>query len=158
MAKVLIGYFSRTGNTEEMAEKIKDSIQEENVEVRCKKVVDISADELLSFDGVILGSPTYYGSMSWQMKRILDESVEYHGELEGKVGAAFSSAANIGGGNETAILDILHAFLIHGMIIKGFSGGDHYGVVSIDSPDERVNEQCRKLGKDVANLVKSLRE
>lgn len=158
MGKVIIGYFSRTGNTKKMAKKIEHAIREENLEVVCKKVSDISAKELLDYDGIIFGSPTYYGSMAWQVKRILDETVKYHGELEGKVGGAFSSAANIGGGNETAILDILHAFLIHGMIIKGFSGGDHYGVVSIDSPDERVEEQCEKLGKGIADLIKSLKK
>lgn len=38
---------------------------------------------------------------------LFDESVKIHGKLDGKVGAAFSSAANIAGGNETTILDII---------------------------------------------------
>jgi len=157
MAKVLIGYFSRTGNTEKMANIIRESMMnEKNIEVICKKVGDISIDEILKYEGIVLGTPTYYGSMAWQIKRLLDESVKFHGELEGKVGAAFSSAANIGGGNETAVLDILHAFLIHGMVVKGYSGGDHYGAVSIGPPDDRVEEQCRKLAKEVAGLVRSL--
>ncbi len=156
MSKILIGYFSRLGSTEKMAKIIQDSIKEEKVEVVCKKISDIEAEEFLGFDGIILGTPTYYGSMAWQIKRILDESVKYHGELVGKVGAAFSSATDIGGGNETAILDILHFFLIHGMIIKGYPNGDHYGPVSISEPDDRVIQQCRELGKDITALIKRL--
>lgn len=157
MAKILIGYYSRSGNTEKMANIIYKVIKEEDIDVICKKADSISIDELLNYDGIIFGSPTYYGSMAWQIKKILDESVKYHGQLEGKIGAAFSSAANIGGGNETTILDILHAFLIHGMIVKGFSDGDHYGPISIGRPDERVEKQCTKLGKEISVLAKKIK-
>ena len=88
-------------------------------------------DELLKADGIIFGSPNYYGGMAAPVKGFLDESVKFHGELKGKVGGAFSSSANIGGGNETTIMNILKAFLIHGMIVQGTSQGDHYGPVAI---------------------------
>jgi NAD(P)H dehydrogenase (quinone) len=87
---------------------------------------------------------------------LLDESVEFHGSLEGKVGGAFSSSANIGGGNETTIMAIIQTMLIHGMIVKGTSKGDHYGPVSIGKPDARVERQCRQYGKMIAKLVKKL--
>jgi NAD(P)H dehydrogenase (quinone) len=89
---------------------------------------------------LIIDSPTYYGTMVAEIKKLFDESVSYHGYQEGKIGGAFSSAANIGGGNETTILDILHAMLIHGMIIQGTSNGDLYCPVSIGSPDKRVEK------------------
>jgi multimeric flavodoxin WrbA len=63
------------------------------------------------------GSPTYYGTMAWELKKLLDESVKFHGKLRGKVGGAFTSSANVGGGNETTVLDILKALLIHGMVV-----------------------------------------
>lgn len=94
--------------------------------------------------------------MAAEIKKFLDESVKFHGELEGKVGGAFSSSANVGGGNETTILSILQAFLIHGMIIQGTSDGDHYGPVAIGSPDRRASDQCKELGKRIAKLVKKL--
>ncbi|MCX7661805.1 MAG: flavodoxin family protein, partial [Candidatus Omnitrophica bacterium] len=99
-----------------------------------------------------------YGTMAYQIKKLLDQSVEFHGSLDGKVGAAFSSSANIGGGNETTILDILNAMLIHGMIIQGDPNGDHYGPVSIGKPDSRVERECIRLGIRVARLVKKLFE
>lgn len=156
MAKILIIYYSRSGNTRKMASFIKNGVENEGIEVNLKDVVKINAKELLDYEGIIIGSPTYYGSMAAEIKKLFDDSVSVHGRLEGKVGAAFSSSANIGGGNETTITDILNAMLIHGMIIQGNWQGDHYGPVSIGSPDERVEKQCKILGQRIAKLVKKL--
>lgn len=156
MAKILIIYYSRSGNTKKMASLVEAGVTAEGIDVMLKDVSKTKAKELLDYDGIIIGSPTYYGSMAAEIKKLLDDSVAFHGQLEGKVGAAFSSAANIGGGNETTITDILKAMLIHGMIIQGNSKGDHYGPVSIGSPDKRVERQCKTLGQRVAALVKRL--
>ncbi len=156
MAKVLVVYYSRSGNTEKMANLIAEGITAGGVDVDVKRVEQTTPEDLLNYDGIVAGSPTYYGSMAWELKKLFDESVRYHGRLDGKVGAAFSSAANIGGGNETTILDILNAMLIHGMIIQGDPQGDHYGRVSINAPDQRVETQCRRMGERVAALVKKV--
>ncbi|MFN3550241.1 MAG: flavodoxin family protein [Endomicrobiia bacterium] len=157
MKKIIIIYYSETGNTKKMAQLISEGVKEENVDVVVKNVEETNAQELLDYDGIIIGSPTYYGLPSYQIKKLLDDSVSFHGSLEGKVGGAFSSSANIGGGNETTIMSIIEAMLIHGMIVKGTSKGDHYGPVSIGKPDNRVERQCRAYGRMVAELVKKLR-
>lgn len=154
MHKALIIYYSRTGNTKKMAELIAEGIKKEEVDAVLKDVKDVSADELLKYDGLVIGSPTYYGSMAAEIKKLLDDSVKFHAKLEGKCGAAFSSSANIAGGNETTILDILNAFLIHGMIIQGDSQGDHYGAVAIGSPDARSTKECLRSGSRFAKLIK----
>lgn len=156
MASALVCYYSRTGNTEKMAEKISEVLREENIQVTVKKVKETSVDELLDYECIVIGSPTYYGSMAWQVKRLLDESVKFHGKLKGKVGGAFTSSANVGGGNETTILDILNAFLIHGMIIIGEPKGDHYGPVSLGAPDQRALECCELYAKNLSFLVKKI--
>lgn len=156
MARVLVTYYSSSGNTRRMAEEIEATIKKEGVDTVLKKVEDVRATELTDYNGIVIGSPTYYGTMAWQVKKLLDESVSLHGSLKGKVGGAFSSAANIGGGNETTITDILNAMLIHGMIIQGEPQGDHYGPVAIGAPDERALKCCQRLGENVANLVKKL--
>lgn len=156
MAKVLVTYFSSSGNTKKMAEKIEDTIKKEGIKTVLKSVEDVKASELADYEGIVIGSPTYYGTMAWQVKKLLDESVSLHGSLKGKVGGAFSSAANIGGGNETTITDILNAMLIHGIIVQGEPQGDHYGPVAIGAPDGRAFKCCKRLGKNVANLVKKL--
>jgi len=154
MVKALVIYYSRSGNTKEMAEKISAGLENEGIEVELKDVAQTKPEDLLAADGVIIGSPTYYGSMAFQIKELLDKTVKFHGKLDGKLGAAFSSSANIAGGNETTILDILNAMLIHGMIIQGDPQGDHYGPVSIGKPDSRVDKQCQRLAKRFAKLLK----
>ena len=156
MSKVLVIYYTQSGNTKRMAESVVEGIKKEGVEVIIKDVKEVKAGELLKYDGIIIGSPTYYGTMAAQIKQLLDDSVEFHGKLDGKIGAAFSSSANIGGGNETTILDILNAMLIHGMIIQGDPQGNHYGAVSIEAPDTRAIKHCIRLGSRVAKLVKKI--
>jgi NAD(P)H dehydrogenase (quinone) len=156
MAKALVIYYSRTGNTRKMAESVAEGIKKEGLEAVIKEVKEVAADELLKYEAIAIGSPTYYGAMAAEIKKLLDDSVKFHGRLDGKVGAAFSSSANIGGGNETTILGILNAMLIHGMIIQGDPQGDHYGAVSIDVPDSRATKQCTRLGSRMAKLVKRL--
>jgi len=158
MAKALVVYFSCTGNTQKMARLIGEGIKKEGVEVLVEDVKNIKPKDLLDYDAIVIGSPTYYGSMSAEIKRLLDESVAFHGKLEGKVAGAFSSSANVGGGNETTVLDILNAMLIHGMIIQGDPKGDHYGPVSVGAPDKRAQEICLRYGMRLARLVKAIKD
>ena len=154
MAKAIVIYYSRSGNTKKMAELVAEGINKAGIEVTLQDVKNADADELLKYDAIIVGSPVYYGSMSAEIKKLFDETVEFHGKLDGKVGAAFSSSANIAGGNETTILDILNAMLIHGMIIQGDPQGDHYGAVSIGAPDDRSAKECLRMGARIAKLIK----
>ena len=154
MARILVVYYSRTGNTKQMAQYIEAGVKEiRAATVACLSVDQVKAGDLLGYDGIIIGSPVYYGTMAAELKRLIDESVAHHGELSGKVGGAFASSANVGGGNETTVLDLLKALLIHGMIIPGSAEGDHYGPVSIGKPDERAKSECQRLGRIVAELT-----
>jgi NAD(P)H dehydrogenase (quinone) len=154
MPTVLILYHSRSGNTEEMARTVEEGVKAEGVKVVRKRVNRATLKDLLNADGVILGSPTYYGTMASEMKTFLDKSVRIHGKLEGKVGATFSSGGGLGGGVETTVLDMVKALLIHGMIIQGDPWGSHYGTVSIGKPNAAAKRECKKLGEKVARLVK----
>jgi len=153
MSNALVTYYSGSGNTAKLAEAMADALRAEGVEATLKPVSETSVAELEDYDCIVAGSPTYYGTMAWQLKKLFDESVRLHGRLEGKVGGAFTSSANLGGGNETTILDILKAMLIHGMTVVGVSQGDHYGPVAIGPPGERATTQCSRLA---ANLAQAL--
>ena len=156
MAKGIVIYYSRSGNTKEMAEIIAKAMNEADLPTECKSVDKVKAEDLLEFDAIVVGSPTYYGHMAGPLKQLFDDTVTYHGKLDGKVGAAFSSAANIGGGNETTIMGIIEAMLISGMVVQGDPQGDHYGPVSIGKPDERVRQQCVRRGRRIAELTEKL--
>ena len=144
MAKMLICYYSRSGHTQHMAEAVAEGARKvKGLQVQLKAVAEVKVDELLGCDAILMGSPTYYGTMAAEMKKLLDESVSIHGKLTGKVG----------GGNETTVLDILKAMLIHGMIVQGTAKGDHYGPVAIGEPDERSKSGCADLGRRAGELA-----
>ncbi len=154
--KVLIVYDSKSGNTEAMAHAVSEGVEDEGVDVEVKRVDEASIDDLPMVDGVILGSPVYYGLPTAKMKQYIDESVKYHGKLDGKVGGAFASAGGSHTGAETTIIALIEALFIHGMVVQGTSGSNHYGAASVGAPDEKDKENCRKLGARVARLVKKL--
>jgi NAD(P)H dehydrogenase (quinone) len=156
MAKGIAVYYSRSGNTKEMAEIIAKSMSEAGLPTDCKPVEKVKADDLLEYDAIVIGSPTYYGHMAGPVKQLFDDTVGFHGGLDGKVGAAFSSSANIGGGNETTIIGIIEVMLIAGMVVHGDPEGDHYGPVSINRPDGRVKRECQRRGQRIAELTLKL--
>jgi len=153
MANILVAFFSKTGHTEQMAQSVRQGAEAAGADVDVRPVAEMQASMLLEYDGIILGSPTYYGQMAWEMKELLDESVKFHGKLEGKVGGAFASAGVLGGGAETTVLSLVNALLIHGMIVQGTSHGPHYGAVAIGAPDDDAAKACRALGERVACLA-----
>jgi NAD(P)H dehydrogenase (quinone) len=139
-----------------MAQKISKVIQENGLDVILKKVDEASIDELPNVQGLILGSPVYYGLPTGRIKEFLDKSVKYHGKLTHLVGGAFCSAGGTHTGSETTILALLESLLVHGMIIQGNPHGNHYGPVAVGAPDDKALEHCRKLGERMADLVKKL--
>jgi len=157
MAKVLVVYDSKSGNTEKMALAVAEGVKQvQGVDVAVEKADQTSLEDLQAADGIIMGSPTYYGQMSAKLKELIDKSTEIHGELEGKVGAAFTSSGGTATGAETTLLSILQAMLIHGMIIQGRSSNKHYGAAVVGAPKQDDLELCRELGKRTASLVKRL--
>jgi NAD(P)H dehydrogenase (quinone) len=81
MPKVLVIYDSRTGNTEEMARAVADGAREVRAEAEVKKALDTSLGDLERADAIILGSPTHFGTMSENMKRLINDSVRIRGRL-----------------------------------------------------------------------------
>ena len=154
--KILIVYDSQTGNTEKMAQAVAAGVEEAGVEPIFRNVDDAKIDELLKVQGLILGSPVYYGLPSAKIKAFIDESVKYHGKLDGMVGGAFCSAGGTHTGCETTIMALLEALMVHGMVVQGTSGKNHYGAASVGAPDDADTEVCRKMGERVAELAKKL--
>jgi len=157
MPKILIVYDSKSGNTETMALAVaKGTEQAGDLEVTVKKAEETKNSDLLAADGIIMGSPTYFGQMSAKLKAVIDESVKVHKELTGKVGGAFTSSGGTASGAETTLLSIVQAMLIHGMIVQGRADDKHYGVAVTGAPKKRDLAECEKLGKRVVALVLKL--
>jgi len=156
MKKVLVAYYSRSGNTEKMARMISDGLSAQGVDVTLQKVDEVSIDALPGYDGFVIGSPNYFGTMAWPVKKFVDDSVKYFKKLDGKAAAAFTSEGMIGGGGDTVVLDILKAFLIHGCVVQGLCAAGHYGPVAVGAPDDRIVKEVDVLVEKFTALVNRL--
>jgi NAD(P)H dehydrogenase (quinone) len=153
----LVVFDSKSGNTEAMALAVAKGVEMAgDLEVTVKKVEETKNSDLLAADGIIMGSPTYFGQMSAKLKALIDESIEVHKDLTGKVGGAFTSSGGIASSGETTLLSIVQAMLIHGMIVQGRADDKHYGVAVTGAPNKEDLAECEGLGRNIALLVKKL--
>ena len=152
--KASIVYHSVTGNTKIMAELVKQGCEKiKGVETECFSIEETDNAYISRSKAVILGAPTYEGSVSWQMKRFLDEP---SAELAGKLGGVFASQNWPGGGGASfAEMTMIAGMLVRGMII--YSGGItegkpflHFGAVSARAPEGLYADRCVKLGENIS--------
>ncbi|MGB5986399.1 MAG: flavodoxin domain-containing protein [Desulfobacterales bacterium] len=95
MKKVLVGYVSRTGKTEKMAEYIAEGIRFSGNSADLKKISGIKSEkELAEYDGFVFGCPTYHKDMTAGMKTFL--FLAQKANLAGKIGGAFGSHTHSG--------------------------------------------------------------
>jgi flavorubredoxin len=95
MKKVLVGYYSRTGNTEKMAEYIAEGIRMTGNDAELKKISEIKSEEdLKGYDGFVFGCPTYHRDLTAGMKTFL--FLAEKANLIGKMGGAFGSYTHSG--------------------------------------------------------------
>ena len=115
--RILIAYHSRTGNTEKMAAAVKEGAASvPGAEIVRRKVGEVTSDEILKADGIILGTPVEWGSLSVEAKRFLDRVGEVLGKAgatygEGRTAAVFCTAGSPSNGQEMARMAAIAAFL-----------------------------------------------
>ena len=191
MKKILIIYYSKNGAIQKMSEKISRGINAvENSEAVIRTLPDIkdntaaianednilyaTNEDLENCDGLILGSPTYFGNMAAPMKFFLDgTSAEwFNNTLSGKPAGVFTSSSSMHGGQETTLITMLIPLLHHGMIISGIpysekelhdtrTGGSPYGPTHFSGDKENSLSTheiklCISFGSRVANIAKKL--
>jgi len=145
MPQLHILYDSQTGNTEKMAEAVAEGARSvANVEVVVKYYA--RPEELAEASAIVFGSPTYYHDMTLPIKQMLEEAAKAGVQLKGKVGAAFGSYGWSGEASKL-ILEILR---------------NRFGMETIEpsvtalyAPNPAKLEECRKLGKAVAEKIVS---
>ena len=102
MRQLLIIYHSQGGNTRRLAEAVADGAREiEGLAVRVRTAQQIGSEALLACDGLVLGSPEYFGYMAGGVKDLLDrtyETLRGHPKIFRKPYATFISAGNDGSG------------------------------------------------------------
>ncbi len=197
MSKVLVLYYSTYGHIETMAEAVAAGAREAGAVVDIKRVPETAPEEvakaahfkldqaapvakvqdLPGYDAIILGAPTRFGRMPSQLASFLDQAggLWARGELNGKVGAAFTSTASQHGGQEVTLFSMLTNLLHFGMVLVGLpysfqgqlkldevTGGSPYGATTIAAgdgsrkPTENELAGARFQGKHVAEIANKL--
>ena len=158
---VLVVYYSVTGNTEKMAQAIAAGAQKvSTVNVLVKTPDKVTEDDLKNADAILLGSPTYYGNMSAQMKAFIDDWwLKYQTSLVNKVGGAFSTGADESGGKEHVLYSFVIAMMNAGMIIVGPLEGSFgtVGIAALDPVNEAALKEASALGERAANIARQLK-
>lgn len=139
----------------------------------------VIGDKLLAADGIVLGSPVYWGNVTALMKNFMDRTRYMHmvkNMLAGKVGAAVTNAGLRNGGQEMT-LRIMESFLaaqgIHVVDCRDQDGPIMYtsvaGSLLADVKDGKVVWRksvledeaamlaARQLGRNMVKLIKALR-
>ena len=203
--KILVVYYSLYGHVRRLAQAVTEGVESvpgaEMVLRRVKEFEDIerevipnskhakevweqhkdvpvcTLDDLKAADGYVFGTPTRYGNMTAQMKRLLDSTVNLwlEGVFEGKPAGIFVSTATTHGGQETTALTTMVPLLHLGMVIVGVPystpgmlhtegrGGTPYGPSTVAgsrnelTPTPEDLDIARALGKRVAEIAQKLR-
>ena len=164
--KVLIAYFSRTGNTAKMAQGVAEGAKAvPHTTVELKPVGQVTAQDLFSADAVVVGSPVYWSNMAGEVKTFFDDWQLKFGvfpdfKMRNKIGAAFATGGQISSGKEVTLLTILAAMLGNQMIVVG--GGGAFGASATtegESPgiDKQEWISATELGRRVAEVTWMLR-
>jgi len=162
MNKIVVLYDSRSGNTKKMAELVRDgALSLAETEVRILSVSEASAEDIFWCDGIAVGSPTYVGLVSAEMKAFWDGLVKKAWcKIDGKIGCAFSSSGGRGGGAEIVCQSIATIMLNFGMLVFGipdYTGPGqtlHYGAIASGQPEEGAeSDACVRLGRRLAEWV-----
>lgn len=147
MAKVLVLFYSRTGNTAQIADAVADGARSVRfTEVDVRRIDDLTppatiaqvpgwaesraalasryatlegVDRLEQYDALVLGAPTRYGVMAAELKNVIDQTgpLWNRGALVDKVGSAFTSVATAHGGHETTLWSIMTTMANLGLIL-----------------------------------------
>ena len=156
---LLIIYTSKNGRTGGMLEPISQGMMEGGASVAVRAVEEVTWNEMLAAQGIIVGTPVRFGDVDWQIKRLFDVTAyqDYPGPLSGKVGGSFAGGGRPGSGAELALLSMIHILLNHRMVIQGNAHSSHYGPIALrESSQEDVEATCKAWGNHWAQLMQRL--
>lgn len=167
--RVLVAYYSRTGNTEKMAHGVGEGIKRVPGAVAVLQTIDeVTKDDLRSAHAIILGCPTYYAGIPGKTKAVLDEWAWHWGiDFTDKLGGAFATGGGQVGGKEHVVTSLLLYMLSNRMVVAGplyedtrGNGGiwGEPGSAAMTGPlDLAVSQQeldaARRLGERIARLA-----
>ncbi len=132
-----------------MAEEIAKGAKRAGVNVIIKEAQECRVEDLERADGIVIGSPTYFSNVSWQVKKLIDESIVlYRGrKLKGKIGGCFTSSGTRRDGLDCIRMLELAFGLHHRMKLLP-------GIVRAAGDDwKEVSRRCQEYGSEIASKL-----
>ena len=191
--KILVLYYSRHGAVSSLAKEVAYGIETaDNCEAVLRTVPPVStvceasepaipekgdiyasAQDLADCSGLVLGSPTRFGTIASPLKYFFDQAASewLAGTLVDKPAGVFTSSSSLHGGQESTLLSMMLPLIHHGMILIGVpypntpvgktqTGGTPYGASHVGGPesinpiDADEKTVARILGRRVANCAR----
>jgi NAD(P)H dehydrogenase (quinone) len=163
---VLILYDAKGRSIESMARAVADGVEKSGRAIPILKTIEeASREDLLSADGLILGSPNWSG-ITGTFKQWLDDQGDLWEELAlaGRPGAAFTTGTGRHSGLETTLRQLIHWMLACGMLIIGLpwsermrTSGSYYGATAAGGVTGDDLSQAQELGARVAGFAARLK-
>ena len=188
MSHIAIVFHSGRGHTRRVGEHVHRGVSSVGATARLiaiddeGKVPDATWEVLRAADGIIFGSPTYMGGVSWQFKKFVDASSKpwFGMEWAGKVAAGFTNSAALNGNKESTIDYLVTLAMQHKMLWTGTGMhasssktatrddlnhlGGHKGLLVSSPSDASVDEMvagdlrtAEAFGANVAKVVQAVR-
>jgi flavorubredoxin len=142
MQKILILYYSRTGNTEKMANAVAEGAKDDDVEIEINFHVDV--ETLSSFDAIIVGAPTYHHDVPIDFKNLFEDAAFKGINLKGKVGGTFGSYGWSGEAPKLILEILKNKFemeIVHPPLLVRYM------------PDQVALNACRDLGQKISETL-----
>ena len=170
VTRILIAYHSESGNTEKLAQAIrKGAASVAGAEITLRKTADVKDDEIVSYDGILVGTPVQWSNLSAEAKKFLDRvgaalwKVKATGD--GRTAGAFCTGGGLSMGKDVARLSILSAFLTMRFIVIGGVDADGFGTLGAEATtgtadpgvSEKELEEARKFGDRFARMTVKVR-
>jgi multimeric flavodoxin WrbA len=145
MASILIIYHTQSSNTQKMAEAVAAGAASiKNTKVVLKKAKDATIEDLILCDGIIIGSPEYFGYMAGMIKDFFDrtyEAAKGKTKIVKKPYTVFVSAGNDGRNARDQIERICLGYsfkkVYEPLILRGL-------------PEKEGLKKCREIGQTIA--------
>ena len=116
-----IVYHSPYGHTAKVASFITQGAKQAGIHVHCMNIEQVDWDVLDQADAIMLGCPTYMGSITSGLKQFMEQSSKrwLARTWQGKIAAGFTNGGGLSG-DKLAVLQQINLFAMqHGMLWTG---------------------------------------
>jgi len=143
LPRILVLYYSRTGNTEKMAKAVAEGAKMvHGVEVELNYYA--SPETLGAFDAIIVGTPTYHHDINMDVKMLFEEAAVRNVNLKGKIGASFGSYGWSGEAPKMVYEIMKNKFEMR---------VTEPPLLNKYTPDQKQLENCKEFGKKIAERL-----